>query len=68
MPFVQELPSWLQAGIVDEVDPLLLHKADEAVLGQVVDEEEGVGDANGIYFYPEKTEVMHLSFKSHVEK
>lgn len=38
----QVLRSWLQAGIVDEVDPILLDKADEAVLEQVV--EEGIGE------------------------
>ncbi|EXU95447.1 reverse transcriptase domain protein [Metarhizium robertsii] len=38
----QVLRSWLQAGIVDEVDPILLDKADEAVLEQVV--EEGMGE------------------------
>jgi hypothetical protein len=39
----QVLRSWLQAGIVDEVDPILLDKADEAALEQVV-EEEGIGE------------------------
>ncbi|EXU94742.1 hAT family dimerization domain protein [Metarhizium robertsii] len=39
----QVLRSWLQAGIVDEVDPILLDKADEAVLEQVI-EEEGIGE------------------------
>jgi hypothetical protein len=39
----QVLRSWLQAGIVDEVDPILLDKADEAALEQVV-AEEGIGE------------------------
>ncbi|KAJ6437048.1 cerato-platanin [Purpureocillium lavendulum] len=34
----QVLRSWLQAGIVEEVDPILLHKADEAAPGQLVEE------------------------------
>ncbi|PHH70448.1 hypothetical protein CDD83_5434 [Cordyceps sp. RAO-2017] len=34
----QGLRSWLQAGIVEEVDPILLNKADEAVTGQPVEE------------------------------
>ena len=35
----QVLRSWLQAGIVDEVDPILLDKADETV-AEVVEEKE----------------------------
>ncbi|KJZ69742.1 hypothetical protein HIM_10853 [Hirsutella minnesotensis 3608] len=38
----QVLRSWLQAGIVEEVDPILLNKADEAVTGEPV-EEKAVG-------------------------
>ncbi len=34
----QVLRSWLHAGIVEEVDPILLKKADETVTGQLVDE------------------------------
>lgn len=34
----QVLRSWLQAGIVEEVDPILLKKADETVTRQLVDE------------------------------
>lgn len=30
----QVLRSWLQAGIVEEVDPILLHKADATVPGK----------------------------------
>ena len=34
----QVLRSWLQAGIVEEVDPILLNKVDETVTGQLVEE------------------------------
>ena len=34
----QVLRSWLRAGIVDDVDPILLDKADEEVSGQFVEE------------------------------
>lgn len=34
----QVLRSWLQAGIVEEVDPILLNKAEETVTGQLVEE------------------------------
>jgi len=34
----QVLRSWLQAGIGEEVDPILLKKADETVTGQLVNE------------------------------
>ncbi|KGQ02732.1 hypothetical protein BBAD15_g12049 [Beauveria bassiana D1-5] len=33
----QVLRSWLQAGIVEEIDPILLEKADETGTGQLVD-------------------------------
>lgn len=35
----QVLRSWPQAGIMDEVNPILLDKADEAALEQVIEEE-----------------------------
>ncbi|PMB64132.1 hypothetical protein BM221_009925 [Beauveria bassiana] len=39
----QVLRSWLQAGIVEEIDPMLLEKADETVTGQLVDENAAGG-------------------------
>ncbi|KAM3554984.1 hypothetical protein ARSEF4850_006205 [Beauveria asiatica] len=39
----QVLRSWLQSGIVEEIDPILLGKADETVTGQLVDENAAGG-------------------------